>query len=148
MKITVYNVVVDRDKMTKVSKQVWAWELPILESKFPGGLVKVNGSTFVERDSLPDPEHEFIRLQEMYGQEEGTNIPHAHIAYDRDQKGMALMAKAIKGSVWSDKAEKAEKAKTARKVKAKAKADKEATTKAKPDFGSDGGGQGSPDPLK
>ncbi len=120
MKITVHNIVIDRDKMTKVSKQVWDWELPIIQSKFPGGLVKVNGSTFAERDELPDPADEFIRLQGMYGLEEGTNMPHVHIAYDRDQKGIALMAKAIKGSVWSDKAEKAKEARKAKAAEAKA----------------------------
>jgi hypothetical protein len=127
MKITVHNVVVDRDKMTKVSKQVWPWELPILESKFSGGLVKVNGSTFVERDSLPDSVDEFIRLQEMYGLEEGTNIPHVHIAFDRDQRGMALMAKAIKGSVWKEK--KARKPRKAKVTKVEAKVEDKAEAK-------------------
>ncbi len=147
MKITVHNVVVDRDKMTKVSKQVWPWELPILESKFPGGLVKVNGSTFVERDSLPDPEDEFIRLQAMYGAEEGTNIPHVHIAYDRDRKGMALIAKAIKGSVWSDKKAAAAEA---RKARAQVKADAKAQVKAdKPEAKDDAdAGAGPTDPLE
>jgi 4-hydroxyphenylpyruvate dioxygenase-like putative hemolysin len=105
MKIAIYNVVVDRDNMTKPSKKPWAWELPVLESKFPGGLVHVNGRTFVESDSLPDPAEEFARLQNQYGVDADTKQSHAELAYDRGDRGIALIAKVINGSEWNEKKE-------------------------------------------
>jgi hypothetical protein len=54
MKAKVHNVVVTRDVMTKPSKQVWDWELPVLEEQFPDGLVEVNDSFEVEISEPPD----------------------------------------------------------------------------------------------
>jgi hypothetical protein len=122
MKIAIYNVVVDRDDMTKPSKQVWSWELPVLESKFPGGLVHVLGRTFCERDSLPDAEEEHFRLQRQYGVEEDTKQAHVDLAYDRGDKGIELLAKAIKGSEWNEKKEAAAAVKAAKAEAAKAEA--------------------------
>ena len=120
MKVAICNVVVDRDNMTKPSKQPWAWELPVLESKFPGGLVHVNGRTFVERDSLPDPAEEFARLQNQYGVDEDTKQSHAELAYDRGDRGIALIAKVINGSEWNEKKEAAAAVKAAKAAATKA----------------------------
>ena len=121
MKITVHNVIVDRDSMTKVSRQVWPWELPVLESKFPDGLVKVTGVSFVERDELPDPGTEFIRLSNQYGADTNTKIPHVDIAYNRGSEGVDMMAKVIKGSEYNAKKEAAKLLKAAKKAEAVAK---------------------------
>ena len=148
MKITIYNVVIDRDKMTKPSKQPWEWELPVLESAFPGGLVHVNGRTFSERDSLPDAAETFARLQNQYGVDDDTKQSHVELVYGRGDKGIAALAKVINGSEWNEKAEaakavkkaKAESVKAARALKAaeakeakQARAVAKAAAEAKPD---------------
>ncbi len=120
MKIIVHDVVVDRGAMTKPSKQVWDWELPVLQSKFPGGLVHVHGRTFVERDSLPEAEDEFMRLERQYGVEEDTKQAHVHLAYDRGDKGVKLLQEALDEAEWNDKAEAAKAVKAARVAAAKA----------------------------
>jgi hypothetical protein len=122
MKVAVYNVVVDRDNMTKPSKQPWEWELPVLQSKFPGGLVHVNGRTFSEpaSGSLPDPAAEFARLQNQYGVDADTKISHVELAYDRGDRGIALIAKVINGSEWNEKKEAAKAVKDAKAAAAKA----------------------------
>jgi len=130
MKITVHNVVIDRDTMTKPSKQVWNWELPVLEAKFPGGLVHVNGTTFVERDELPDAATEFARFETQYGVEEGTNQSIVSIAYDRGEKGIKALAKVIKASVYDAKKEAAKLLKVAKAAAAKAQAAVKAAEKA------------------
>ena len=122
MKITVHDVVIDRDTMTKPSKQVWNWELLVLEAKFPDGLVHVNGTTFVERDELPDAATEFSRFERQYGIEEGTNQSIVSIAYDRGEKGIKALAKVIKASVYDAKKEAAKLLKVAKAAAAKAEA--------------------------
>lgn len=119
MKVAVHNVVIDRDVMTKISKQVWAWEMPVLESKFPGGLVRLIDSVFIERDSLPDADDEYIRLQGAYGVEQDSNQSHVSLAYDRGEKGIERLADAIEASVEGAFVEKAPKVKGS---KAKAEA--------------------------
>ncbi len=111
MELRVYDVVIDRDKMTKSSRQVWAWELPLLELKFPGGLVKIIRKVFIERDELRDPAAEYARLDAQYGQEADTNLSLVGIAYDRGDKGVALLAKALKASVRRKSASKSKPAK-------------------------------------
>ena len=120
MKITVCNVVVDRDAMTKPSKLVWAWELPVLQSKFPGGLVHVNGSTFAERESLPEADEEFMRMERQYGVEPDTKQAHVHLAYARGDRGVTLLAKAIKNAEWNAKTEAAKAVKRAKATAAAA----------------------------
>lgn len=130
MKITVHNVVVDRDPMTKPSKQVWNWELPVLEAVFPGGLVHVNGTTFEERESLPDPATEFVRLEAQYGVEEDSRQSMVSIAYDRGEKGIKALARKIKASVYDAKKVAAEALKKARAVAKKAEDEVKAAEKA------------------
>jgi len=126
MKVTVYSVVVDRDEMTKPSKQVWAWELPVLQSKFPGGLVHVNGSAFDERESLPNADEEFMRLERQYGVDPETKQAHVHLAYARGDSGVTMLAKAIKAAEWNAKTEAAKALKRAKATAAAAvKAQKE-----------------------
>ena len=121
MKITVYNAVVDRDAMTKPSKQVWAWELAVLQSKFPGGLVHVNGSTFDERENpLPNADEEFMRLERQYGVDPDTKQANVHLAYARGDKGVSMLAKAIKGAEWNAKTEAAKAVKRAKATAAAA----------------------------
>jgi len=116
MKITVYNVIVDRDPMTKASRQCWPWEFPVLESKFPDGLVRVTGVEFCERDGLPDAGAEFSRLSNQYKVHEDTKIPHVDLAYDRGDKGVKMMAKVIKDSVYDAKKEAAKLVKAAKEA--------------------------------
>lgn len=125
MKIRVLEVTVIRDKMTRVPKTIWPWELPVLEERYPGGLVTVDDDTqTVERDALPDPDLEFARLGKMYGEEKGTSIPLIFNAYGRGRAGVAALAKEIKA---------AGKAPPKKKVTPKKAAAKKATPKKEPE---------------
>ena len=108
--------------MTKQSRQAWPWELPVLESKFPDGLVKVTGVSFVEREELPDAGSEFVRLSNQYKADEDTKIPHVDLAYARGAEGIKLMAKVIKDSPYNAKKEAAKLVKAAKDAAKVAKA--------------------------
>lgn len=120
MKVSVTNCVVDRDATTKTPKQVWAWELPVLESQFPGGAVRIIDTEFVEKEELPDAEEEYVRLERAYGGEQEPGGSHVSMAYDRGHKGVKLLRQAIEDAV--DGATK--------KSKAQRKAEYEAADKA------------------
>jgi hypothetical protein len=126
MKVALHDVLIDRDVMTKIPKQVWAWELPVLESRFPGGLARVIATNFVDRDSLPDADDEYIRMQTAYGAEQDTNQSHVSLAYDRGERGVRKLADAIEASVEGAFVEKKP------KTKGKAKADTKAEVPADP----------------
>lgn len=98
IQIKIHSVTIHKDKVTKPSKEIWAWELPILEEKFPGGLVAVNEDLVVERESLPDAAEEFSRLGTLYGTEQETGQAYIHLAYGRGKAGITALGKAIKAS--------------------------------------------------
>jgi hypothetical protein len=98
MRIATAHTVIDRDVMTKISKEVWAWELPVLESKFPGGLTVVVGKSFSEREKLPDAAMEYERLGRMYGIEAERKVPHVEMIYGRGSAGLESLEKAIRKS--------------------------------------------------
>jgi hypothetical protein len=131
MKIRVHNVVIHKDKVCKPSKQVWPWELPVLEEQYPAGLVAVDEDSYVERDSLPDPEGEFSRLGIVFGNEPETGQALVHLAYGRGKAGIKALAEVIEGSLYDDKPKAAKrppaKKKAAAKKKATAKKEKEST---------------------
>jgi hypothetical protein len=118
MKVTVHNVIIHRDPMTKISKQVWAWELPVLESQFPGGTVQLVNKTFAEVNELPNGTDEYVRLEQMYGVEEATKQSHVSLAYDRGARGFSLVSAAIADSEYSETVEVSEAPAKVRKSKA------------------------------
>jgi len=99
MKFLAHNVIIDRDKMNKLPKTVWDWELPILQERFPGGLVVVHGSTEVERESLPEVNAEYNRLRMSHSVEPDTKVPYCDLVYGRGAKGVKTLTKAIENSV-------------------------------------------------
>ena len=55
MKITVQNLIVDRDMVLKPSQQVWPWEVPVLQEKFGESKVRLTDTAEIERNELPNP---------------------------------------------------------------------------------------------
>jgi len=117
MDVKTIHVLISRDKMTKVPKEIWPWELAVVEQKFPDGLVEVMGEGSIERDSLPEADSEFIRLSEMYGSDERTGATHMERCYGTGKAGMDAFAKTIVASLQKAKP----KAKTKAAVKEIAK---------------------------
>lgn len=115
-----HKVVVLRDETTRISKDVWEWELPILEARHPEGYVMRSDddeAIEVEREELPDAEEEFNRLTRVYGTDD-TNRDLTELVYGYRGKGIAELAKLINaaaGGVIKTKA------KTKGKTKGKAK---------------------------
>ena len=112
MKIATIHVLVSRDKMTKVPKVIWPWELAVIEQKFPDGLVEVLGEGSCEIESLPDADTEFIRLSEQYGSDERTGQTHMERCYGVGKAGMDAFGKAINGGPAKAKVKAKKKVKT------------------------------------
>jgi hypothetical protein len=116
MKIAVQNLIVDKDMVLKASKQVWPWEVPVLQEKHGEGKVRLLDTAEVERRELPDAGQEFVRLGKAHGIDGGqraTNLPYVELAYGRGRSGVKELAKEIKKSV--PKTTRATKKKTAKK---------------------------------
>lgn len=97
MEIRTLNVTIGKDAMTKPTKELWVWELPVFEEMFAEGMVEVYGESSVERESLPDPIEERARLIRVYGGEGAES--YFSFAYGRGKAGERAFAKAIKDSV-------------------------------------------------
>lgn len=115
MKVTVHNVLINRDMVLKVPKQVWPWELPVLEAKF-GATLQRKDSERIELSELPDAGVEQERLLLAHGSDAGrggTNVPFVTQVYGPGSRGIKALEKAIKAS--------ARKPKTTKKAAAKPK---------------------------
>lgn len=103
MQVSVQNVLIHRDSMTKIGKQLRAWEVPVLEAKFGEGLVeRMDGEGTHEVEQLPNAAAEFHRLMRAYGSDTGnggTNLPCVELAYGRGRQGVAALEKAMNESV-------------------------------------------------
>lgn len=97
MKVTVHNVIIDRDMVTKVSKQLWPWETEVLREKFGDGKVRLQGTAEVEVAALPDAKREFRRLASVFGSD-GNSVSYAEMAYGRGTAGVKELQKALKAS--------------------------------------------------
>ena len=118
MKIIVQNLIVDMDMVLKASKQVWPWEVSVLQAKHGEGKVRLMDTTEEERPELPNAGEEFSRLTRAYGidgGQRGTNMSYTELAYGRGRAGIAELAKEIKRA---GKPKRASKKKTAKKAKA------------------------------
>jgi len=98
MKITVQNVIIDRDMVTKISKQLWPWEVAVLREKFGDGKVRVQGTAEVEREALPDAKREYRRLASVHGGDGGSSVTYVEMAYGRGTAGVKELQKALKAS--------------------------------------------------
>lgn len=99
MKATVANVIIDMDMVTKIGKQVWAWEVPVLEAKFGDGKVRLLDEAEIEVQSKPDPAEEMARMNRAHGKDTGdggTNMTYCELAYGRGKAAINALAKEIK----------------------------------------------------
>lgn len=102
MKVTVQNLIIDMDMVLKASKQVWPWEIPVLQEKHGEGKVRLLDTAEVERSELPEAGMEFGRLVSAHGFDTGktgTNLPYVELAYGRGRAGIKELAAEIKKSV-------------------------------------------------
>lgn len=98
MKVRVQRAVIDMSMVLKPSKHLWAWEVPVMQEKFGDGKVQLLDEVEVERDSLPDPADEYIRLEIQHGADGGdggTNVSFVEMAYGRGKAGRKALAEAI-----------------------------------------------------
>jgi hypothetical protein len=138
MKVTVQNLILDKDMVAKPNPQVWLWEVPLLQAKHGEGKVRLQDTAEIEVDGLPDVAEVYSGLMRKYGVdggEGGTNIPYVDIAYGRGKSGKAALEKEI-----------AKSAQRKRKVtkKAAAKKPEPAPVKAAVDGDAAYGGEGDP----
>lgn len=101
MRVTVQNAIIDMSMVLKPSKQLWAWEVPVVQEKFGEGRVRLLDEVEVEREGLPDAADEFIRLGILHGSDGGqggTNVPYVEMAYGRGRAGIKALAEAIANS--------------------------------------------------
>lgn len=93
MSIPVKNVLCHRSANTVIAKQVWPWELPVLEAQFGEGRISVKDDSETERE-LPDAEVEFERLAMAYGLG-GRGMTCVEEAYGPGSRGVKELRKAI-----------------------------------------------------
>lgn len=106
MSITVKNVLCHRSAVTVITKQVWPWELPVLEAQFGEGRISVRDDSTIDRE-LPEAEAEFERLANAYGIG-GRGMTCVEEAYGPGSRGVSALRKAIKASVSRPAPKKAE----------------------------------------
>lgn len=101
MIVVAQNLIIDRDVMTKIGKQVWPWEVLVLQCKFGGGKVRIEkGDTEeITLNALPDAATEMDRLERAHGSDGGSGVLYARDAYGRGPDGIKALKKAMKASV-------------------------------------------------
>lgn len=95
MNVTFVNIEIDRDPMTKIPKQVAAWEVPIFESKF-GEAVTIGDEFQVDMPEMPDVREELSRLAAVHGVDDATKQPHVELAYGRGSQAVKALDAAIR----------------------------------------------------
>lgn len=101
MKVTLHRAIIDMSMVLKPSKQIWDWEVPVMQEKFGEGSVQLLEAVEAERDSLPDAADEFARLSLAHGSDGGdggTNMSYVEMAYGRGKAGISALQKAIEAS--------------------------------------------------
>lgn len=94
MEVKAYEIIIERDPMTKVPKVIPAWELDIYQDKYPEK-IEISKETTFHVDELPDPIEEADRLRSVLGAEKETGVPHFDNVYGRGRPGVDLFEKAI-----------------------------------------------------
>ena len=97
MSISVKNVLCHRSANTVIAKQVWPWELPVLEAQFGEGRVTIRDEDTVIDRELPDAESEYRRLGMAYGLG-SKGMSHVEEAYGPGKRGVRALEKEIKDS--------------------------------------------------
>jgi hypothetical protein len=112
-------VIIDMDAMMKIGKQVWPWEVAVLQEKFGESMVRIQEVSEVEVKELPDAAEEYMRLQNAHGADSGdggSNLPYVQMAYGRGKAAIAAFEKEIKASIKKPKIAKAKAKKSIPKV--------------------------------
>jgi len=103
MKVIAQKIIIDRDVVTKVHKEVWQWEIPVYQEKFGAGRVKLLDKFEVEVEALPNAPDEFARLANVFGTDSsqgGSSRPYVEDAYGLAARGgIKELAKTMKASV-------------------------------------------------
>lgn len=105
MKILTVTVIIERDPMTKIPKNVYPWEVPLLRAQYGDEKVEVletKTATFATVDELPDAQEEWGRLRQQYGIEPDTKQSIVDIAYGRGQIGIDALEGVIKKAKLAD----------------------------------------------
>jgi len=120
------QVIIDIGITTKVSKEIWPWELAVYQEKYGEGSCPETGIVEITR-VLPDASEEFVKLSSSLGVDEDTKISFVELAYGRGKQGVIALEKAIKKSTSKPKAKKPpkEKAKPGPKPKVEEKPEAE-----------------------
>ena len=75
------TAIIERDVSTHIPTTVFPHELPILEVINGAGRVLVEEGSERESSYETDPESEYIRLEQKYGIDNETNMPHVAKVY-------------------------------------------------------------------
>lgn len=105
MKILTVTVIIERDPMTKIPKEVYPWEVPLLRAQYGDEKVEIlegKTTTFATVDELPDAQEEWMRLRQQYGIEPDTKQSIVDIAYGRGEIGIDALEKVIKKARLAD----------------------------------------------
>lgn len=94
-KIKFVEVIIERDPMTKIPKEVLPWEVPIYRAQYGDEKVEILGEVEREHDTL-EPAEEYSRLRQQFGIEPDTKQSFADIVYGRGQPGVDALEKAMK----------------------------------------------------
>lgn len=95
MQITTVQIVIERDPMTKISKEIPSWELDCYQEKYPEK-IEVTGQGVATLDELPDPQEEYARMANFFGATgEPDNLVIMTEVFGRGREGVEKLNKAI-----------------------------------------------------
>lgn len=97
MQIATVQIVIERDPMTKISKEVPAWELDCYQEKYPEK-IEVTGEGVADVEELPDAHQEYARMANFFGSTTGDNDENLVVmteVFGRGREGVEKLNKAI-----------------------------------------------------
>lgn len=94
MEVKAVGIIIERDPMTKIPKQIPAWELEIYQEKYPEK-IEVTEHTVITIDELPEAHEEAARLRNVLGSDKDSNVPYFDNVYGRGRQGDEQFAKAM-----------------------------------------------------
>lgn len=92
----------ERDPMTKVSKTVYPWEVPVFRAMMGDEKVKVLGVEEITKDELPDAETELENMRRRFGEDVDTKQSRVDIVYGRGREAVDRLEDAIANSYQGD----------------------------------------------
>lgn len=99
VEIKTVDIIVERDPMTKVSKNVPHWELPCWQEKY-GDAIEVTGESTALVDELPDAAEELGRMNQQFGlgnEEDQGKQPIVGLVYGRGRDAVDKLHDVIHG---------------------------------------------------